>query len=88
MADDVEPQGFRCPIHKSLINPILIAGIPRDVCLVLWTVGAAMGFGMQEMWVVPFFIVTHIGLALLTSKDPYFATVYLNALKAPRRLDP
>lgn len=85
---DVEPEGFSAPIHRSLINPILLMGIPRDVCLILWTIGAAMAFGMQEIWVLPFVIISHIGLAVLTKIDPHFATVYRCALKTPRRLDP
>ncbi len=88
MSSDIEPDGFRAPIHRSLINPILMLGVPREVCLVLWTLGAAMAFGMQELWVLPFIIVSHIGLAILTRIDPYFATVYMGALKAPQRLEP
>lgn len=88
MTTDIEPEGFHAPIHRSLINPILMLGVPREVCLVLWTIGAAMAFGMQELWVLPFVIAAHIGLAILTRIDPCFATVYLCALKAPRRLEP
>ncbi len=80
--------GYGSPIHKSLVNPILLMGIPRDVCLVLWTLGAAFAFGMHEIWVLPFVIAVHIGMAVLTKQDPFFFTVFRHALKTPQRLDP
>lgn len=83
-----EQLGFTSPIHRSLVNPLLVAGIPRDVCLSLWTIGAAFAFGMQEIWVLPIVIGIHIGLAILTKIDPFFFTVFRHALKTPRRLDP
>jgi type IV secretion system protein VirB3 len=88
MAPQTEPEGFSAPIHNSLVNPILLMGIPRDVCLILWTIGAAFAFGMQEIWVLPIVIGLHIGLAILTKADPFFFTVFRHALKTPKHLDP
>ena len=88
MENHDQHSGFTAPIHGSLVNPILLMGVPRDVCLILWTLGAAFAFGMQEIWVLPIVIALHIGLAILTKKDPFFFTVFRQALKTPRRLDP
>lgn len=87
-AIDDEPDGFRAPIHRALITPLLLMGIPRDVCFVLWTLGAAFAFGLQEIWVLPFVLAAHAGLVVLTKIDPQFATVYRCALKTPPRLEP
>ena len=76
------------PIHLALISPILLLGIPRNVCLTLWTLGAAFAFGMQEIWVLPVVILVHIGLAIVTKQDPFFFTVFRHAMKTPKRLDP
>ncbi len=88
MDNENAQRGYTSPIHGSLVNPILLMGVPRDVCLTLWTLGAAFAFGMQEIWVLPIVIVVHIGLAILTRHDPFFFTVFRHALKTPRRLDP
>ncbi len=88
MDNPSEHGGFASPIHVSLVNPILLMGVPRDVCLVLWTLGCAFAFGMQEIWVLPIVILVHIGLAIVTKHDPFFFTVFRHALKTPRRLDP
>lgn len=87
MDTDAEERGITAPIHLSLVNPILLMGIPRDVCLSVWTIGAAFAFGMQEIWVLPVVIALHIGLAILTKQDPFFFTVFRHALKTPKRLD-
>jgi len=84
----MEPADYRAPVHRSLVSPLLLMGIPREICLSLWTVGAAMAFGMQEIWVLPFFIIAHAGFALLTQADPHFAAVYRCALKTPKALNP
>ncbi len=57
-------EGLRAPIHHALTTPLLIAGIPRSACYLLWTVAAAFAFGMQEIWIVPIALVLHLALAL------------------------
>ena len=31
------PEGLEVPLHRSLVEPMLLAGLPRTVALVLWT---------------------------------------------------
>ena len=33
------PDGFEVPIHRSLTEPILVAGLPRRFAILLWTPG-------------------------------------------------
>ena len=80
--------GFVVPVHRSLIERILLAGVPRNVCFLLWTIVAAMGFGMHQAWVVIFGILIHYVLKLATEKDPYFFEVFIQDMKNPERLDP
>ncbi|SMG65148.1 Conjugal transfer, TrbD [methanotrophic bacterial endosymbiont of Bathymodiolus sp.] len=80
--------GYTAPIHRGLITPILIVGLPRTLAFILWTTACAVGFGLQEIWVLPIFFIFHIGFAILTKKDPYFFDVFKFAMKAHRRLDP
>lgn len=76
------------PLRRSLTEVILLGGLPRTVAILLWTSAAAIGFGMQQIWVVPIAIVMHVLLAMAASKDPYFFEVFIKALKTPKRLDP
>jgi len=76
------------PLRRSLTEVILLGGLPRTVAILLWTSAAAIGFGMQQIWVVPIAIVMHVLLAMAARKDPYFFEVFIKALKTPKRLDP
>ncbi len=79
---------YTAPFHRGLINPILVVGLPRTLAYSLWTTACAIGFGLQEIWVMPIFFVFHLGFAALTRSDPYFFDVFKFSMKAPRRLEP
>lgn len=87
MSYEQETDGFMVPIHSSLTERILTAGIPRNVCMLLWTIIAAMAFGMRQIWIVPFGIVIHFVLKAAAAKDPYFFEVFIQAMKNPKKLD-
>jgi type IV secretion system protein VirB3 len=82
------PEGFEVPLHRSLTEPMLLAGLPRTVALVLWTTAGAFAFGLHQVWVLPIGIAVHLAAAAVTKSDPYFFDVLLLALKTQRRLDP
>ena len=68
--------GFIIPLHRSLTEPILLAGAPRTIAIVNGTVAAALGLGLR-LWIAGL-VVAIIGHALavwLTKRDPQFATV-------------
>ena len=41
MSDDTP--GLEVPLHRSLVEPMLMLGLPRTVALVLWTSICAVG---------------------------------------------
>lgn len=45
-----KPDGYYIPIHKSLVDPILIGGIDRNLCLGIWSVGVAIGVMLKMYW--------------------------------------
>ncbi len=65
-------EGFEVPIHRSLTQPILIAGVPREFALLNGTLSAALIFGMQIIWALPLTLVAHFFAVGLTKKDPQF----------------
>ncbi len=81
-------EGFEVPLHRSLVEPMLLAGLPRTVALVLWTAVGAFAFGLHQIWVLPLGIGLHVGAAAATKADPYVFAIVLTALKTPKRLDP
>jgi type IV secretory pathway TrbD component len=80
--------GFEVPIHRSLTQPIMMAGLPRTLALLLWTTTAAVALGLHQLWVVPVSIALHGIFAAAAKRDPYFFDVFIRALSAGKRLDP
>ena len=39
--------GFEVPLHRSLTEPILLAGAPRAIAIVNGTIAAALGLGLR-----------------------------------------
>lgn len=71
-----KPEGYYIPIHKSLVDPLLIGGIPRNLCLALWSCGIAIGVMLKMYWFFIVVISTHFVVLRMTKKDPdFFATV-------------
>ncbi|HEV3188933.1 MAG TPA: VirB3 family type IV secretion system protein [Polyangiaceae bacterium] len=82
------PEGFEVPLHRSLCEPMLLAGLPRTVALVLWTTVGAFAFGLHQLWVLPIGILVHVAAAAATRADPYFFDIALLAIKTQKRMDP
>jgi type IV secretion system protein TrbD len=82
------PEGFEVTLHRSLIEPMLLAGLPRTVALVLWTAVGALVLGLHQVWVLPVGLVLHAAAATVTKADPHFFDVLVLAVKTQRRLDP
>lgn len=73
--------GYRIPIHHSLTQPLLMAGVPRRFAILNGTLCAAFVLGLQALMTLPLFIVLHLLAAYLTKKDPYFFDVMLRHLR-------
>src|SRR5262249_10161608 len=59
-------EGMEVPLHRSLASPMLIAGLPRTVCLVLWTTTLGFAFGLRQIWMLPLGSLVHVLFAALT----------------------
>ena len=81
-------QGLEVPLHRALVEPMLLAGLPRTVALVLWTSVGAFAFGLHQLWTLPIGILLHLAAAAATRADPYVFDILLVALKTQKRLDP
>src|SRR5262249_2434098 len=88
MDELVRPLGFEVPLRRSLTEPILIAGLPRRITLVLWTAGFALALGLREPWVLLPAGIAHWACAVATKHEPQFIEVFFKAYHNPRRLEP
>lgn len=68
-------------IFHALTAPILLAGVPRQFAILNSTLCAAMVFAMQNLYLLPVFILLHFLAVVLTKKDPYFFSVTLRSLR-------
>lgn len=66
-------EGYSVPIHRSLTEPIMMAGAPRGVAILNGTLAAAVGLGLQ-MWLagIVLWIVGHGAAVFAAKKDPKF----------------
>lgn len=75
------PEGYEAPVHRSLVEPVLVAGLPRTVAFLYWTIAAALIIGMHQLWILPLALVGHLGLTRLTRFDPHFMAVVRSGLR-------
>lgn len=79
-----DSDGFEVPLHRSLTEPILFAGVPRRLALINGTLMAALALGAQSLFAIPVGLVFHAVFAALTRIDPDFFEVLIANLKRSR----
>jgi len=82
MADANTIEGFEAPIHRALVEPILLGGAPRSLAIVNGTVAAALGLGLQQ-WLVGLilWLVGHSLMVFAAKRDPDFAPILARHLR-------
>lgn len=75
-------EGFEVPIHRALVEPILLGGAPRAIAIVNGTVAAALGLGLQQ-WIAGLVIwaLGHTLAVFAAKRDPDFASVLARHLR-------
>jgi type IV secretion system protein VirB3 len=68
--------GFEVVLHRSLTEPILLAGAPRSFAILNGTLAAAIGLGLR-LWIAGLIVwlAGHTLAVWVTRKDPAFLTV-------------
>jgi type IV secretion system protein VirB3 len=76
------PEGFEAPVHRALVEPILLGGAPRAIAILNGTVAAALGLGLQQ-WIAGLAVwaVGHSVALLAAKRDPDFAPVLVRHLR-------
>ena len=86
MEPDAIP-GFTAPVHRALIEPILLGGAPRTVAIVNGTLAAAIGLGLR-LWIAGglFWLIGHLAAVWAAKRDPAFVDVVRRHLRYPTHL--
>lgn len=79
--------GFAAPVHRALIEPILLGGAPRAVAIANGTLAAAVGLGLR-LWLVGIVIwgIGHFAAVWAAKRDPLFVDVARRHLRIPGHL--
>jgi type IV secretion system protein VirB3 len=80
-------EGYFAPVHRSLTEPILLAGAPRAVAILNGTVSAALGLGLR-LWIagLVLWLVGHMAAVWAAKRDPDFVEVVRRHVRYPSHL--
>ena len=75
-------EGFEAPLHRALVEPILLGGAPRAIAIVNGTLAAALGLGLQQ-WIAGHVLwaLGHTLAVFAARRDPDFAPVLARHLR-------
>ena len=74
-------EGFEIPIHRSLTQPIMIGGVPREIAILNGTVTAALVLGMHSFVGLPLGLVIHVVSLTLSKRDPQFFATFRRQIR-------
>ena len=82
------PDGFEAPLHRALVEPILLGGAPRSIAILNGTVSAALGLGLQQ-WLAGLVLwaLGHSIAVLAARRDPDFLPVLVRHLRQRGHLE-
>jgi type IV secretion system protein VirB3 len=83
----MDTPGFTVPVHRALIEPILLGGAPRSLAIVNGTLAAALGLGLR-LWLVGLGVwaIGHLLAVWAARRDPQFVDVVRRHIRLPARL--
>ena len=87
MEQEATIAGFYAPVHRALIEPILLGGALRAVAIVNGTLAAAVGLGLR-LWLAGglIWLIGHLAAVWAAKRDPAFVDVVRRHLRYPQHL--
>ena len=85
---DGQITGLETPVHRALIEPILMGGAPRSIAILNGTLAAALGIGLR-LWLAGLLLwsVGHMAAVWAAKRDPDFVEVARRHLRIPGHLN-
>ena len=84
MESAAEIPGFHAPVHRALVEPIMLGGAPRAIAIANGTLAAAVGLGLR-LWVVgiALWLVGHLLALWAAKRDAQIVDVARRHLRFP-----
>lgn len=75
-------EGLEAPIHRALVDPIMLGGAPRTIAIANGTLAAALGLGLQQ-WIAGLIVwlLGHTLAVAAARRDPDFGPVLVRHLR-------
>ena len=48
--DNLHPEGWDLPVAQALVEPVLMAGMPRDYAVLMGTTAMVLGLALRIWW--------------------------------------
>ena len=77
----MENDGFEVPLHRSVTEPILLAGVPREVIIINLTLAGVFILGAHIWFSAPLFLIIHLVAVRATKQDAQFFEILLRHLQ-------
>lgn len=78
-----EPEGFRIPIHRSLAEPVMMGGVPRNIAIANGVAVVSCVLGAHNLWVLPIGILSHLVLVALHRSDKEILSILKRNISKP-----
>ena len=79
-----ELEGYRLKLRTSLTRPILLGGAPRAFSILNATIGAAIGFGLQQPFIgFPLWAALQGAALWAAARDPWFLETWPRHMAKP-----
>ena len=83
-----DESGYSITIHRSLTEPILLAGVPRSFCIMNMTIAFAIVLGLHVFSFLPINFVAHFLAVILVKKDRDIFNILTRSFKYKRYYKP
>ena len=84
MSQAADIPGFYAPVHRALIEPILLGGAPRTIAIANGTLAAAVGLGLR-LWLfgIALWLIGHLLAVWAAKRDAEIVEVARRHLRFP-----
>lgn len=79
-----KPEGYYWTLHRSMVDPMLMAGIDRNLCFMLWCLGAAISFVYKLYFFLVITWMIHMVVRHLTKTDSMFWKIFQTHIQTKR----
>lgn len=81
-----QQKDYSRPIHKSLLQPDLIAGIPKNALYIILAV-TFVAWALIGKWGLLIAVVTYFPVKIITAKDPHLLAIDIESILDPDYLE-